>query len=364
MESKQVLNVERVQALQKWLRTSNTKLTQVNGQRKYGGPPEVWDGPTPGPNCEVFINHIPRDTYEDMLIPLFSTVGPLWEFRLMMNFSGQNRGFAYAKYGTAGVAKNAIQQLHGHMLEPGMHISVCRSTEKKHLCITNLPATTKPDELLQVLCGLTDGVERLSLKAGPGIEGVSAQVVFSSHHTASMAKRMLVEAFQKQYGLNISIKWMSLIKPRTDDMHPLQKRASPVASSLKLPCNIVNPPHILAAPPRLQYPLSSVPPDFCKAVGGPTASKTDVSVLSVSAAMVLQKMCVATGVGLPQIDFYWSHAGPNGFISLTYKVHIPGLATIFRGRVMVLPGPTAATTLERAQEAAAQQILNSMQLSC
>lgn len=40
---------------------------------------------------------------------------------------------------------------------------------------------------------LADGVERVSLKAGPGIDGVSAMVAFSSHHAASMAKKMLVE---------------------------------------------------------------------------------------------------------------------------------------------------------------------------
>lgn len=36
----QVLNLERVQALEIWLKATNTTLTQVNGQRKYGGPPE------------------------------------------------------------------------------------------------------------------------------------------------------------------------------------------------------------------------------------------------------------------------------------------------------------------------------------
>lgn len=40
---------------------------------------------------------------------------------------------------------------------------------------------------------LTEGVERVSVKAGPGIEGVSAIVAFSSHHAASMAKKVLVE---------------------------------------------------------------------------------------------------------------------------------------------------------------------------
>ncbi|XP_040904659.1 dead end protein 1 isoform X2 [Toxotes jaculatrix] len=195
MERKQsqVLNLERVQALETWLKTTNTKLAQVNGQRKYGGPPEGWDGPAPGARCEVFISHIPRDAYEDLLIPLFSSVGPLWEFRLMMNFSGQNRGFAYAKYSSSAVASDAIRLLHGHMLEPGFCLSVRRSTEKRHLCVGDLPATTRQEDLLQVLRELAEGVERVSLKAGPGIEGVSAIVAFSSHHCASMAKKMLVE---------------------------------------------------------------------------------------------------------------------------------------------------------------------------
>lgn len=110
----------------------------------------VWDGPTPGERCEVFISHIPRDTYEDLLIPLFSSVGPLWEFRLMMNFSGQNRGFAYAKYGTPALATEAILKLNGYMLEPKCYLCVRRSTEKRHLCIGNLPAATKQEELMQV----------------------------------------------------------------------------------------------------------------------------------------------------------------------------------------------------------------------
>lgn len=113
-------------------------------------PLSVWEGPTPGARCEVFISQIPRDSYEDQLIPLFSSVGPLWEFRLMMNFSGQNRGFAYAKYGSSILATTAIRLLHGHMMEPGFHLCVCRSTEKRHLCIGELPAATRQEDLLKV----------------------------------------------------------------------------------------------------------------------------------------------------------------------------------------------------------------------
>uniref|UniRef100_A0A8C6SNI8 DND microRNA-mediated repression inhibitor 1 n=1 Tax=Neogobius melanostomus TaxID=47308 RepID=A0A8C6SNI8_9GOBI len=259
----QVLNPVRVKALETWLRNTNIRLIQVNGQRRYGGPPESWNGPLPGARCEVFISQIPRDAYEDLLIPLFSSVGPLWEFRLMMNFSGQNRGFAYAKYGSAAVATEAIRTLNGHMLEPGCCLSVRRSTEKRQLCMGGLPAVTQQEQLLQVLRGLVEGVERVSLKAGPGIEGVSAIVVFTSHHAASMAKKVLVEAFKKFFALSVSIKWQSSGKPSPNDPLTPQKVFLPCAT--KPPCLIARaqpsvPPSALPSPfLRLQIPL---PPGF------------------------------------------------------------------------------------------------------
>ncbi|XP_070693097.1 dead end protein 1 [Pempheris klunzingeri] len=371
-QQSQVLNLERVQELETWLKTTNTKLTQVNGQRKYGGPPEVWVGPAPGARCEVFISQISRDVYEDQLIPLFSSVGPLWEFRLMMNFSGQNRGFAYAKYGSPVVATDAIRLLHGHMLEPGLRLSVRRSTEKRHLCLGDLPAATKPEELLQALRALTEGVERVSLKAGPGIEGVSAIIAFSSHHTASMAKKVLVEAFKRRFALAVSIKWQSTVRQSVDEPLPQQKPSlSLLPPPLTPPRHVLNSPQRSVLPPRLAHP-PPIPPGFCRAVGGPTAplhpsspssASTTLStsqghrVSTASPVMLLQKLCEVTGVGQPLYELYYSHAGPDGFLYFTYKVCIPGITTAFEGLVMILPGPSAATMPEEARRAAAQQVL-------
>ncbi|KAK2849573.1 hypothetical protein Q5P01_009407 [Channa striata] len=367
MEHKQnqVLNLERVQALETWLKETNTKLTQVNGQRKYGGPPEVWEGPAPGSRSEVFISQIPRDAYEDLLIPLFSSVGPLWEFRLMMNFSGQNRGFAYARYGSAAVATHAIQLLHGHVLEPGVRLCVRRSTEKRHLCIGDLPATTKQPDLLQVLRVLADGVERVSVKAGPGIEGVSAIVAFSSHHTASMAKKILVEAFKKQFVLNISVKWQSAVKPSPDETAPNQKPPkTPLCLPLKPPRLIPSFPQSSCRPPPL-----TCPPAFCRAVGRPTAPKhahppcssTSSSeghqVSAVSPVMLLGKLCEASGFGRPLYEMYYSHTGPDGFAYFSYRVSVPGVKLPFEGLVWVLLGHRTTNTLEKVQQSAAQQVL-------
>ncbi|XP_073343114.1 dead end protein 1 [Pagrus major] len=368
----EVLNIERVKELETWLKTTKTKLTQVNGQRRYGGPPEVWDGPTPGPRCEVFISHIPRDAYEDLLIPLFSSVGPLWEFRLMMNFSGQNRGFAYAKYGSSADATNAIRLLHGHMMEHGYFLSVRRSVEKRHLCLGDLPTCTRQEDLLQVLRVLTEGVERVSLKAGPGIEGVCAIVAFSSHHTASMAKKVLVEAFRRKFALTISITWLSTIKPNLDEPLPaLTPSRSLLPSPIKPPRHLLNCPQPSVRPPCLAH-HPSTPPGFSRAVGGPTgpryppspgsfttSSSSQVSpASSASPVRLLRKLCEATGIGHPLYELHYSHTGSDGFLYFSYKVCFPGITMPFEGEVMILPGPSATTVVKEAQQAAANQVLH------
>lgn len=61
---------------------------QENGQRRYGGPPPDWDGPPPERGSEIFVGKLPRDLFEDELVPLCEKVteerpvppppGPLW----------------------------------------------------------------------------------------------------------------------------------------------------------------------------------------------------------------------------------------------------------------------------------------------
>ncbi|KFP92829.1 Dead end protein 1, partial [Haliaeetus albicilla] len=81
-------------ALLAWAKETGIDLVQINGQRRYGGPPPGWVGDPPPAGTDVFIGGPAPGT----LIPIFQRVGKLYEFRLMMTFSGLNRGFAYAKY--------------------------------------------------------------------------------------------------------------------------------------------------------------------------------------------------------------------------------------------------------------------------
>lgn len=83
-----------------------------SGQRKYGGPPPNWEGNTPGNGCEVFCGKIPKDMFEDELIPLFEKCGSIWDLRLMMDpMTGTNRGYAFVTFTGREAAQNAVKEV-------------------------------------------------------------------------------------------------------------------------------------------------------------------------------------------------------------------------------------------------------------
>jgi len=95
-------------------------LDVTTGQRKYGGPPPGWDGPSPGNGCEVFCGKIPKDIYEDELIPHFEKCGKIWDLRLMMDpMTGLNRGYAFITFTNRDEALEAVKQLNDYELRKG-----------------------------------------------------------------------------------------------------------------------------------------------------------------------------------------------------------------------------------------------------
>lgn len=142
----------------------------------------------------MFIGRLPQDVYEHQLIPLFQRVGRLYEFRLMMTFSGLNRGFAYARYSSRRGAQAAIATLHNHQLRPSCQLLVCRSTEKCELTVDGLPPSLNRRTLLLALQPLGPSLQETFLLPSPGsAPSQIALLKFSTHRAAAMAKKALVE---------------------------------------------------------------------------------------------------------------------------------------------------------------------------
>lgn len=137
--------------LLKFVADSKLTLTQVNGQRKLG-PPPGWTGPPPGPKCEIFVGSIPRNYYEPEIVLIFSTVGQIYELRLMMDFSGTNRGYCFIMYTTEEEAARAVKELDQYEIYPGKKIGVVASTNNCRLYIKQLPQNMDSVTIIKVCC--------------------------------------------------------------------------------------------------------------------------------------------------------------------------------------------------------------------
>lgn len=135
--------------LLKFITDSQLTLTQVNGQRKLG-PPPGWNGPPPDLKCEIFVGSIPRNYYEPDLVLIFGAIGQIYELRLMMDFSGLNRGYCFIMYTTEEEAARAVKELDQYEIYPGKRIGVVASTNNCRLYINQLPQYIDSESIVKV----------------------------------------------------------------------------------------------------------------------------------------------------------------------------------------------------------------------
>jgi len=123
--------------------SSKSFHVQENGQRRYGPPPN-WTGPPPPRGCEIFVGKIPRDCYEDELVPAFESCGQIYEFRLMMDFSGSNRGYSFVTYTRREDAQRAIDEMNNYEIRRGRFLGVCLSVDNCWLFVGGIPRSKQP----------------------------------------------------------------------------------------------------------------------------------------------------------------------------------------------------------------------------
>ncbi|XP_006034208.1 dead end protein homolog 1 isoform X1 [Alligator sinensis] len=321
-------------ALLAWVKETGIHLVQVNGQRKYGGPPPGWVGDPPPSGSEVFIGKLPQDMYENKLIPLFQSVGKLYEFRLMMTFSGLNRGFAYAKYSDCRSAQVAITTLNNFEVQKGCLIMVCKSTEKCELCMDGLPSSVSLGQLQMVLQEVTTGVKNVSLYPNPSRkQGQLAVLKYHSHWAAAMAKKTLAEGNLDLHGEEIHVDWL---KPEMKQKlrNSLGKTSS---EGLKLGCD---------------GGASSQRPD------GPVPSPLHVPLSSM--LDYLSALCKKQQLGEPVYLTKCVQVNPDGWMRFWYQVVIPGYPSPFRGFIWIKPDQSGLGEHEKAKNAAAFQVLKTL----
>ncbi|KAL5267222.1 hypothetical protein ACHWQZ_G004308 [Mnemiopsis leidyi] len=186
-------------------------ISQTNGQRKYGPPPD-WKGPPPK-GAEVFVGKIPRDVYEDELVPLFTRHGRIYEMRLMMDFNGNNRGYAFVVFSTKKEAQNAVRMLNNYEIRRGKNIGVCPSVDNCRLFVGGIPKTVVREQILTEMQKITDGVQNVIVYPSANDKSKNrgfAFVEYDSHRSAAMARRKLLRQIPQPFtlwGHTIAVDW-------------------------------------------------------------------------------------------------------------------------------------------------------------
>ncbi|XP_017757231.1 PREDICTED: heterogeneous nuclear ribonucleoprotein Q isoform X4 [Eufriesea mexicana] len=186
-------------------------LDVTTGQRKYGGPPPNWEGPTPGTGCEVFCGKIPKDMYEDELIPLFEKCGKIWDLRLMMDpMAGCNRGYAFITFTNREAAQEAVRVLNDYEIRKGKKIGVTVSYNNHRLFVGNIPKNRDRDDLFEEFTKHAPGLTEVIIYSSPDDKKKNRGFCFleyESHKAASLAKRRLSTGRIKVWSCDIIVDW-------------------------------------------------------------------------------------------------------------------------------------------------------------
>jgi RNA recognition motif-containing protein len=215
-------NEEKVKEL---LERTGYTLDITTGQRKYGGPPPGWEGLPPGCGEEkfcsqIFIGKLPKDVFEDELVPMFEEFGTIYEFRIMVDAnSGSTKGFAFCQFTTKEAAQAAVKATDQKELK-GRKLGVVLSPPNNRLFLGSIP---KSKSKQQIIDEISTKVECLSdVIVYPDIVDKSknrgfAFLEFNTHKDASLARRILGARNMQIFGSsNLPIDWAEA-QPEIDD---------------------------------------------------------------------------------------------------------------------------------------------------
>uniref|UniRef100_A0A1I8I8I4 RRM domain-containing protein n=1 Tax=Macrostomum lignano TaxID=282301 RepID=A0A1I8I8I4_9PLAT len=146
-----------------------------------------WVGTAPNRGCEVFIGKIPRDCFEDELVPVFEKAGRIYMFRLMMDFSGSNRGYGFCIYTNREDTKRAVHELDNYEIRKGKTLGVCLSVDNCRLFFATLLFIRRPPD--------------------KGKNRGFAFVEYEHHKAAAMARRKLIPGRIQLWGHQIAVDW-------------------------------------------------------------------------------------------------------------------------------------------------------------
>ncbi|XP_043483068.1 probable RNA-binding protein 46 [Leptopilina heterotoma] len=189
---------------------SEYEIIQENGQRRLTCNELTNNLIERSKGSEVFLGRLPRDCYEDEIVPVLQKVGKLLELRLMLDFSGTNRGFGFALFEDSKTARRACQLLNNSEIRSGHRIGVVKSIDNCRLFFGGVPKDKSKAEFFEELSKMLDGITEIYVY--PSSEDRTQNrgfifVEFRDHRSAAMARRKLIPGRVVLWDHDIAVDW-------------------------------------------------------------------------------------------------------------------------------------------------------------
>lgn len=182
-------------------------MKQENGQRKYTNP-NLTGKPEKG--TEIFIGKLPRDLFEDELVPVLEQYGPIFELRMMLDFNGNNRGFCFVTYQTRSESQRALKGVNNFEIRKGRLLGACQSVDNCRLFVGGIPKNKKKDEIMEEMKKVTEGVVDVIVYPSAADKTKNrgfSFVEYKDHKAAAMARRKLMPGRIQLWGHQIAVDW-------------------------------------------------------------------------------------------------------------------------------------------------------------
>lgn len=205
-----------------------SNITQTNGCRVWTNPLN----PAFKSKLEIFVSNVPVHLSENDILPHFERFGPVYQFRLMVDYGNNNRGFGYLLYFYDKSALECLDYMGYFLITPGQMLDVVRSAERSHLLALNVPPNLPDEEIEQGFHSLYTQVSRVIVRRDVkqnGKDKISkcvAILAFPDHDTALNAKRWSGVGSVNLWSRNIKILWA--LKEQIEDLITTDEEAKHV----------------------------------------------------------------------------------------------------------------------------------------
>ncbi|XP_017301378.1 probable RNA-binding protein 46 [Diaphorina citri] len=168
---------------------------------------------------EVYLS-IVRDKYEYDLEPILSQFGQIYDMRLMVDFSGTNRGFAYVRYATPEIARAAVIGLNQSNVRGSVIKKATMSDDNCVLFVTGIPVHLTRDEIYEHFSRRTERLFSVSVCHSANFKSPNRGFCFLeyiNHSYAAQARRELLhDLYVQEWRVTLTVNWSIPDKMKND----------------------------------------------------------------------------------------------------------------------------------------------------